>query len=43
MNNLKQLLVKNLSEQTLRVIVSNRRNKQVSQKVVFRPFWKKVI
>lgn len=41
MNNLKQLLVKNLSEQTLRVIVSNRRNKQVSQKVVFRPFLEK--
>ncbi len=41
MNNLKQLLVKNLGEQTLRVIVSNRRNKQVSQKVVFRPFLEK--
>ena len=41
MHNVKQLLEKNLNENTLRAVVSNRRSKQVSQKLVFRPFIEK--
>lgn len=41
MHNVKQLLEKNLNENTLRAVVSNRRSKQVSQKLVFRPFMEK--
>ncbi len=41
MHNVKQLLEKNLNEYTLRAVVSNRRSKQVSQKLVFRPFMEK--
>jgi len=40
-HNVKQLLEKNLNENTLRAVVSNRRSKQVSQKLVFRPFIEK--
>ena len=38
MEKVRQLLEKNLNENTLRAVVSNRRSKQVSQKLVFRPF-----
>lgn len=41
MKQVQQLLIENLSQQTLRAIVSNRRNKQISQKLVFRPFLEK--
>ncbi len=41
MEKVKQLLEKNLNENTLRAVVSNRRSKQVSQKLVFRPFMEK--
>lgn len=41
MHNVRQLLEKNLNENTLRAVVSNRRSKQVSQKLVFRPFIEK--
>lgn len=41
MEKVRQLLEKNLNENTLRAVVSNRRSKQVSQKLVFRPFIEK--
>lgn len=41
MEKVRQLLEKNLNENTLRAVVSNRRSKQVSQKLVFRPFMEK--
>ncbi len=41
MDKVKQVLAENLTKQTLRAIVSNRRNKQVAQKVVVRPFLEK--
>ena len=41
MEKVKQLLEKNLNENTLRAVISNRRSKQVSQKLVFRPFMEK--
>ena len=41
MEKVRQLLDKNLNENTLRAVVSNRRSKQVSQKLVFRPFIEK--
>ncbi len=41
MEKVRQLLEKNLNENTLRTVVSNRRSKQVSQKLVFRPFIEK--
>ena len=41
MEKVRRLLEKNLNENTLRAVVSNRRSKQVSQKLVFRPFMEK--
>ena len=41
MEKVRQLLEKNLNENTLRAVVSNRRSKKVSQKLVFRPFMEK--
>ena len=41
MEKVRQLLEKNLNENTLRAVVSNRSSKQVSQKLVFRPFIEK--
>lgn len=41
MEKVRQLLEKNLNENTLRAVVSNRRSNQVSQKLVFRPFMEK--
>ncbi len=41
MTKIQRLLEEYLNKKTVRVIVSNRRNKQVSQKVVFRPFLEK--
>ena len=41
MEKVRQLLGKNLNENTLRAVVSNRRSNQVSQKLVFRPFMEK--
>ena len=41
MEKVRQLLEKNLNENTLRAVVSNRRSKQVSQKLVVRPFIEK--
>lgn len=41
MEKVRQLLEKKLNENTLRAVVSNRRSKQVSQKLVFRPFMEK--
>ena len=41
MEKVRQLLEKNLNENTLRAVISNRRSKQVSQKLVFRPFMEK--
>lgn len=41
MEKVRQLLEKNLNENTLRTVVSNRRSKQVSQKLVFRHFIEK--
>lgn len=41
MEKVRQLLEKNLNENTLHTVVSNRRSKQVSQKLVFRPFIEK--
>ena len=41
MEKVRQLLEKNLNENTLRAVVSNRRSKQVSQKLVFCPFMEK--
>ncbi len=41
MEKVRQLLEKNLNENTLRAGVSNRRSNQVSQKLVFRPFMEK--
>lgn len=41
MEKVRQLLEKNLNENTLRAVVSNRRSNQVSQKLVFRPFIEK--
>ena len=41
MEKVRRLLEKNLNENTLRAVVSNRRSKQVSQKLVFRPFIEK--
>ena len=41
MEKVRQLLEKNLNENTLRAVVSTRRSKQVSQKLVFRPFIEK--
>ena len=41
MEKVRQLLEKNLNENTLRAVVSNRRSKQVSQKLLFRPFIEK--
>lgn len=41
MEKVRQLLEKNLNENTLRAVVSNRRSKQVPQKLVFRPFIEK--
>ena len=41
MEKVRQLLEKNLNENTLRAVVSNRRSKQVSQKLVFRTFMEK--
>ena len=42
MEKVRQLLEKNLNENTLRTVVSNRRSKQVSQKLVFRPLSKRI-
>ncbi len=41
MEKVRQLLEKNLNENTLRAVESTRRSKQVSQKLVFRPFIEK--
>ncbi|MCI9419581.1 MAG: SAM-dependent methyltransferase [Eubacterium sp.] len=41
MENVRKLLEQNLNEQTLRATVSNRRKKQISPKLVYRPFLEK--